>query len=376
MRKFISALLVMLVIASFAYAGITTINKDSTHPKYTSVSLVSQKGGTPASQIGNDKDNIMYTIAVPCTAKTDSFITWSIDISEYQSISAHYWFDTGDSSTDSTVSLNIGYKQSPILNSKFVTPSGHSALESKFADSTGTAHAKQVTPTGMQYLRFYFYPDTTTNGDDHNVAEDGGLYFRVTLLKSPIAQLNAGGVGMFSSLVIPSPSTGILGPKYFNFYLSPNGDTLYGKWEGGGPNRRTVWVNPLWCKDSFRAQGLALFDGFSTRWSLAVNSSDYDTTRVNGGDSLLIWRSSHKIVPASGVLDTVKYIVDKWPGTRAHPSGMLLELLTPQAGVTIVFDDGTGNVACGSDRTLNSMSDYIMFRERADNWKMVTYQDN
>lgn len=368
MRNFLYGALLLFVMASVVYGGITTITKTSTHPVYSDTTLVRQTGGSVTSMIGNYEANRCYHIEVPCTAQADSFITWGMDISEYQGISVHYWIDTGDSSNDSTVSINFGYQQSPLPASKFVRPTGHSALASLFADSTGEAVVKNITPVAMQYLRFYFYPDTTTGGDAHDIAEDGILHFRVTFLKTPIAQLNAGGVGTFSSLVIPSSSAGSLGPKWFHVYLSDNGDTAIFKWEGGGPNRRTVWENPLHIKDTFRSRALLFISGSMTYGDIKDRTLKADTlVLANTGNEGVVYR----INCGEGAV-TLSCIDDQM---LAGNEGrfLVLSCKNPKDTLVIDHDDGANeNIYLAHDDTLFGVADRAGFiQDGNDRWTCI-----
>lgn len=56
--------------------------------------------------------------------------------------------------------------------------------------------------------------------------------------------------------------------------------------------------------------------------------------------------------------------------------GDILILQSAASARDVVVKNGTGNIDCGSDRTLNTSDDKIMFVKRSANWQMISFADN
>lgn len=61
-------------------------------------------------------------------------------------------------------------------------------------------------------------------------------------------------------------------------------------------------------------------------------------------------------------------------GTGVPTNGVLI--LRPASGHTITVKNATGNIQCGSDRTLDSVYDRIVLQWGGTNWSMLSYADN
>jgi len=307
MKKISYAVLFLFLMASFGY-GATNIIQSSLHPKYGTALVTSY--GTPTAPIGNDKDNRMYYIQVPCTTASDTFYTWGFDISEYQAISVHYYCTTGDSSTDSTVSLKFGYEQSPLPTSLFASPPyAAGLLESDFTDSTGTASIENITPAATQYLRFYIISSAT-----HNIAEDGIFHIRATFLKSPISAFHQGGALQASRIQIPNPYTpGVVAYTYWREGAGAAADTFTTQLVGAnvaGTDQRIRMDGAVDFAKTIRGEGLIFPQDSLGYFSLGDWKRSWyapDTAAVNAdttaSDTLFFYRSAH--IMNSAYIDSV-----------------------------------------------------------------------
>jgi hypothetical protein len=71
---------------------------------------------------------------------------------------------------------------------------------------------------------------------------------------------------------------------------------------------------------------------------------------------------------ASDDLDTIS--------TTGTSSGDLLILQAVSSARTVVVKHNTGNIQCGSDRTLDNTNDQILLMRAGSNWVMLSFADN
>lgn len=346
----------LVFLASNLYAAQTTLTKDTTYV---------YKRNTP-------EGGMVYRIELPCTsvAVEDSFLTWPIDISRYNSITVGYSCDTGSVWQD--CSLSIVYEQSfNATATNFVRPYSHACvLDSPYVDSTGTITMKEIWPADVQFIRFLIYPLA-----GHDITPDGIIYFYIRLSKSPMSYMRQGGVGLFSSVRLRSTSYGVKGPKYFEFHVSDNGDTLLAEWQGGSPNRRTVWVNPLYAKDSFQSYAHFFLAGLTSRFAFGTPTiADIDVdVDVGSNDSVTVSRSWHRLTPATGDSASIETIGES--GT--FHLGSIVIFTLRNASEQVVFEDGVDNIHCGSDFVMDSQADAIcLMKVGTDIWVAVWKEDN
>lgn len=346
----------LVFLASNLYAAQTTLTKDTTYV----YERTTPEGG------------IVYRIELPCTsiAVEDSFLTWPIDISRYNSITVGYSCDTGTVWQD--CSLSIVYEQSFNATAEnFVRPYSHACvLDSPYVDSTGTITMKELCPADVQFIRFLIYPLA-----GHDITPDGIIYFYIRLSKSPMSYMRQGGVGLFSSIKLRSTGYGSAGPKYFEFSVSDNGDTLFAQWQGGGPDRRTVWQNPLYTADTFQPRTQLFLGGTYSRFAFGaatIAEVDVEVT-VGSNDSVEVTRVWHRLAPATGDSASIETIGEG----KTFQLGGIVIFTVKDASKQIVIEDGVDNIECGSDFVMDSQADAIcLMKASATKWIAIWKEDN
>ena len=318
---------------------------------------------------------IIYRISLPCSlagggtgAVIDSFRTWAIDISRYRSIAVGYYCDTVSSTAGPALcSLEVGYEQSfQKDDSTFATPSGHSLLETSYSDTSGVFTWKEIYPAAATFIRFYFKALA-----GHDISPNGRIYFYIYLSKSPVSYMRQGGVGWFSDIRIRSPSHGIKGPKWFHMFVTENGDTIHFKWEGGGPNRRTIWNNSVYFTDTCKPSSMLHIAGemsFGEGKGGNLTGSPPCTLTLAQNDNTVQWG-----INCNNGTKTLSYI-DDTHGADVN-EGMFVILGCANANDTLVIDhkDGAGkNLVLGHDDTLFGTADRAFFIEN-DNDQFVGF---
>jgi len=386
MKKITYAVLFLFLMVSLTY-GATKITTSTLHPKYNTTLVTSY--GTPTAPIGNDKDNRMYYIQVPCTTATDTFYTWGFDISEYQAISVHYYCTTGDSSTDSTVSLKFGYEQSPLPTSLFAAPPyAAGLLESDFTDSTGAASIQNITPAATQYLRLYIISSAT-----HNIAEDGIFHIRATFLKSPISAFHQGGLLQASRIQIPNPYTSDV---YTDIYWREGVDTSVAVADTFAvqlvnatvTSQRIAMDGSVDFRKPLRTEDLLVIQDAYAKFSLGDVTEL--TVPVAAGDSIQPTRSFHMLNIATGDSACIKRFGDPNIGVEYFVKGshLLLRPAFVSATKKIIFLAGADSASTSGPNLLMDanftmgLGDMIEFVKVAGDaheaglWARLTQSDN
>lgn len=345
MKKLVSLLLFLAVVSwGTAGAGVTEITTDS-----------SFVWSWETAENGK-----VWKIAVPCSVfsaaagGTDSLVTWAIDISKYRGVAVGYYCDTvASDAAPALCSLKIGYEQSFIrADSGFVTPYAHSTIENIYSDTSATFAVKDIYPSAATYIRFYVYALA-----GHDISPNGKLYLFIYLSNSPMSYIKQGGIGFFTDIRIRSPSYGTLGPKWFHIFVTDNGDTIHFKWEGGGPDRRTVWNNPVHFHDHLRTFGVLHVDGAVTWGEPKGVTLKADTLVLRvGSDGVM-----HKI-DCSNATVTLSCIDDSIGGAGVEGRYVMLRLKNTNDTLVIDHDDGADeNIYLGHDDTLFGTADRAFF---------------
>ena len=84
--------------------------------------------------------------------------------------------------------------------------------------------------------------------------------------------------------------------------------------------------------------------------------------------ALCVWLTTagSEASAATDDLDTISGGVD----------GDIIILSTVNSGRDVVVKHATGNIQCGSDRTLNSVADIITLLKSGSNWLMISFANN